>query len=45
MTESTDQVQISLSPAEWDALIDALGHPAPSPRFDRLMSEPSVLER
>jgi uncharacterized protein (DUF1778 family) len=40
-----DQLQIRLGPAAWDAFIDALDHPAPSPRFDRLMSEPSVLER
>jgi uncharacterized protein (DUF1778 family) len=40
-----DQVRVTVGPAAWDAFIDALDHPAPTPRLDRLMNEPSVFER
>jgi len=40
-----DQVLVGLGEQAWDVFVDALDHPAPSPRFDRLMSEPSVFEQ
>ncbi|MDR0417055.1 MAG: DUF1778 domain-containing protein [Propionibacteriaceae bacterium] len=39
-----DQIQVKLGPAAWEEFVEALDHPAPRPRLDRLMSEPSVFE-
>jgi uncharacterized protein (DUF1778 family) len=39
-----DQVRIKLGPAAWESFVEALDHPGPTPRLDRLMSEPSVFE-
>jgi uncharacterized protein (DUF1778 family) len=41
-----DQRSFTLSPAKWNAFVQALDRPVrPHARLARLMSEPSILER
>lgn len=41
-----DRVHFSVPPEQWKAFMDALDRPArPTPRLQRLMQEPSVLEQ